>query len=48
VLERFLFGSDFPTLIPSMAVGTVEKDPFLTEKQKQAIFYDNAKKLLKI
>lgn len=47
-LERFLFGSDFPTLAPSMAVGTVEKDPFLTEKQKQAIFYDNAKKLLKI
>jgi N utilization substance protein B len=30
-----------------MAVGTVEKDPFLTEKQKQTIFYDNAKKLLK-
>ncbi len=46
-LERFLFGSDFPTLTPSMAVGTVETDPFLTEKEKQAIFYDNAKKILK-
>ena len=47
-VERFLFGSDFPTCTPSMAVGIVATDPFLTEEQKQALFYDNAKRLLKL
>ena len=47
-VERFLFGSDFPTCTPSMAVGIVSTDPFLTEKQKQTIFYDNTKRLLGI
>ncbi len=47
-LERVLFGSDFPTCSPAMAVGGVLLNDTLTDSEKEAIFSLNAKKLLKL
>ena len=46
--EKFLFGSDFPVCHPFMNIGGVENDYTLTETEKQAVFFDNAKRLLKL
>lgn len=45
--ERFLFGTDFPVCPPAMYVGVVESDPFLTEEEKNAVFFENAQRILK-
>lgn len=48
--KRVMFGSDqmcWPEAI-SMAVETIDQAPFLTEDQRRDIFYNNAKKYLKI
>ena len=44
--ERFLFGTDYPICAPEMYVAAVEHDPLLTEEEKQAIFRDNARRIL--
>ena len=44
--ERFLFGTDFPICPPEMYVAVVEHDPLLTEEEKQAVFHDNAHRIL--
>lgn len=44
--ERFLFGTDFPICPPEMYIAAVECDPLLTEAEKQAIFCDNAQRIL--
>ncbi|MBE6973451.1 MAG: amidohydrolase [Ruminococcaceae bacterium] len=44
--ERFLFGTDFPICPPEMYVAAVDRDPMLTEEEKQAVFCDNAKRIL--
>lgn len=45
--ERFLFGTDFPICPPAMYIGAVEGDPFLTEEEKNAVFFENAQRILK-
>lgn len=44
--ERFLFGTDFPICPPEMYVAAVEQDSLLTEEEKQAVFRDNAQRIL--
>lgn len=47
--ERIMWGSDqmiWPKAIP-VAIETIEKAPFLTEKQKRDIFYNNAARFLR-
>lgn len=44
--ERFLFGTDFPICPPEVYVAGVAGDPLLTAEEKQAIFHDNAHRLL--
>lgn len=44
--ERFLFGSDFPVCNPSMYVGALLLDSLITDKEKEAILFKNAKRLL--
>ncbi len=44
--DRILFGTDFPICPPEMYVAAVEHDPLLTEEEKQAIFRDNARRIL--
>ena len=44
--ERFLFGSDFPLCPAEMYISAVEHDPLLTNAEKQAIFCDNAQRIL--
>lgn len=46
--ERILFGSDFPTCAPQMFVGSVAFDNLITETDKENIFYNNAKRILKL
>lgn len=46
--ERFLFGTDFPICPPAMYIGCVENDPFLTQEEKDAVFYGNAKRILNL
>lgn len=46
--ERFLFGSDYPTCNFAMYVGGVALDDTVTETEKKAIFYENAKRLLNL
>ena len=46
--ERFLFGSDYPTCNPAMYIGGVLLDIMITDKEKEMIFSENAKRLLKI
>lgn len=47
-VERFIFGSDFPTCNPAMFIGGVMLDPLITDEEKEAIFSKNIKRLLKI
>lgn len=47
-LERLLFGSDYPTCNLGAFIGAVEKDPLLSDKEKEHIFSLNAKKLLRL
>lgn len=44
--QRILYGSDFPTCSPSMFLGGILFDELITPQEKQAIFADNAKRLL--
>lgn len=47
--ERIMWGSDqmiWPKAIP-VAIDTIEKAPFLSEKQKRDIFYNNAARFLR-
>lgn len=44
--ERFLFGSDFPTCNTAMYIGGVLLDPRITDREKELIFFQNAKRLL--
>lgn len=46
--RRILYGSDFPTCSPAMFLGSVIFDELITEKEKQMILAENAKRLLKI
>lgn len=46
--ERFIFGSDYPTCTPAMFLGGVVLEPILTDEEKQAVLFDNAKRLLKL
>lgn len=46
--DRILFGSDFPTCNPGAFIGTVLLDPLLSDSEKEKIFSQNAKQLLKI
>lgn len=45
-VERFLFGSDFPTCNAAMYIGGIALDPLITDKEKDYIFEKNAKRLL--
>ena len=47
-VDKILFGSDYPTCNPAMYVGGVLLDDLITPEEKQKIFYDNAKRLLKL
>lgn len=44
--ERFLFGTDFPLCPAEMYIAAVAHDPLLTDAEKQAIFCDNAQRIL--
>lgn len=44
--DRILFGSDFPTCNPAMYIGGVKEDRLITEREKEMIFAENAKRLL--
>lgn len=44
-LERVLFGSDFSLINPAFVIGMIEGSN-LTEKEKNAIYFENAVKLL--
>ncbi len=46
--DRILFGSDYPTCNPGMYVGGVLFDHLVTDREKEQIFSENAKKLLGI
>lgn len=46
--DRILFGSDFPTCNPAMFVGGVACDCLISEKDKENVLYNNAKRLLKL
>ncbi len=46
--ERFLFGSDYPTCNPAMYIGGVLLDIMITDREKEMIFSENAKRLLKL
>lgn len=45
-VERFLFGSDFPTCNPAMFLGGVLLDTLYTDREKEMILAGNAKRLL--
>ncbi len=44
--ERFIFGSDYPTCNPAMYIGGVLIDNMITDREKEMIFFENAKRLL--
>lgn len=44
--ERFLFGTDFPLCPPAMYIGVIDHEPFLTDDEKEHVFYKNAERLL--
>lgn len=46
--QRFVFGSDFPTCNPAMYIGGVMLDTLISDAEKEQIFSQNAKRLLKI
>lgn len=45
---RFLFGSDYPTCNPAMYIGGVLLDELITDEEKEMIFSENAKRILKL
>ena len=45
-VERFIFGSDYPTCNPAVFIGGVALDTLLSEEEKAIIFAGNAKRLL--
>ena len=45
-VDRFIFGSDYPTCNPAMYIGGVADDFTLTADEKQQILYNNAERLL--
>ena len=45
--DRFLFGTDFPVCPPHVYIAAVEEDPLLSQEEKQAVFHDNALRLLR-
>ena len=47
-IDRILFGSDYPTCHPGMYLGGVLFDNLVTDTEKEKIFFENAKKLLKL
>ena len=47
-VERILFGSDYPTCNPAMFVGAILLDELITPEEKQIIFSENVKRILKI
>ena len=44
--ERFLFGTDFPICPPAMYISVIDHEPFLTDDEKEHVFYKNAERLL--
>ncbi len=46
--DRIIFGSDFPTCSPATFIGSVLLDPLLKDSEKEQIFSQNAKRLLRI
>ena len=46
--ERFIFGTDYPVCNPAMFIGGIMFDLLLSDKEKEAIFSKNAKRLLKL
>ena len=47
-VEKFIFGSDYPICNPAMFIGGVLFASLLTDKEKEIIFYENAKRILKL
>ena len=47
-VERFLFGSDYPTCNPAMFLGGVLFDSLISPEEKALILAGNAKRLLKL
>ncbi len=47
-VERFLFGSDYPTCNPAMFIGGVILDDLISPEEKMLIMSGNAKRLLKL
>lgn len=47
-VERFIFGSDYPTCNPAMFIGGVLLDSLITDNEREMIFSKNAKRLLNI
>lgn len=47
-VDRILFGTDYPSCNPGMFVGGILFDTLLTDNEKEKIFAENAKKLLKL
>jgi len=45
-VDRFIFGSDYPTCSPAMFIGGVALDTLIGEDEKAMIFAGNAKRLL--
>ncbi len=45
-VERFIYGSDYPTCNPYMYVGGVLMDPLITDSEKEMLFAKNAEALL--
>lgn len=43
--EKILFGTDYPVCDPYMYVGGVGLDPLLSESEREAVFFGNAKRL---
>jgi len=44
--DQILFGTDFPICTPAMYISVTEQDQFLTEDEKDHVFYKNAERLL--
>lgn len=47
-VEKFIFGSDYPTCNPSMFIGGILIDSLITDNEKEMIFSNNAKRILNI
>ena len=46
--EKFIFGSDYPTCNPAMFIGGVLLDSLITDREKEIIFAENAKRILNL